>query len=101
MQLDFALRAARIHRAAHGVQIGKSEYPPAVVTQANAGVVQLGARHVYPHVASVTVFSSGVTSLSAGAGHCHVAIAHACYTCAHLTLHVRPSVPFPKGPSTK
>src|SRR3546814_9357958 len=50
MQLDFALRAARIHRAAHGVQIGKSEYPPAVVTQANAGVVQIGARHVYPHV---------------------------------------------------
>src|SRR5690606_19340714 len=104
------------------MQIGKSEYASAVITQTNARVVQIGARHIDMHIGTRAVLSPGVTHLAAGTSHrhstvthtghasmvhpCHGSMAHAahglsaccavvhtCHACAHGAHHVRHGQP--------
>ena len=60
VQLDLAPGSARIERPAKGVQVGIGQHPPAVVAQANARIVEVGARRVHAHVRARAVFGFGV-----------------------------------------
>src|SRR3546814_2266019 len=61
MQLDFTARFPRIDRATDGMQVGVGQHAPAVVTQADARIVEIGAWHVDVHVHAGAVFGTGVT----------------------------------------
>jgi hypothetical protein len=66
VELDLALGPAWVHRPADGRQVGEREYLAAVVAQADAGVVEIGARHVHPHVGARAVFGTGMAHDLAG-----------------------------------
>ena len=68
VEFELALGAARVERAAEGVKIGEREGAAAGVAEADAGVIEVGARHVHPHVGARAVFAAGVVHGAAGHG---------------------------------
>ena len=66
MQLDFALGPPGIERSADGLEIGQREHAPAVVAQTDAGVIEVGARHVHAHVGAGAPFGARVAHGGAG-----------------------------------
>src|SRR3546814_10140071 len=75
----FRSRFPRIDRATDGMQVGVGQHAPAVVTQADARIVEIGAWHVDVHVHAGAVFGTGVTHDGCGRGrHAgHAAVIHA------------------------
>src|SRR3546814_10278829 len=87
MEPYFPTFAARFQRTYHGVHCGQGEYPRTIVTQTNAWVVKVGARHVDPHIDAAAIFGPGVAHLGAGASCCHCAMIHASHACVIHVLH--------------
>ena len=51
-----------------GMQIREGQHAPTVVAQSDAGVIEVGARHVNAHVRAGTILGASVASSSAGHG---------------------------------
>ena len=83
MQFDVPARITLIQRTADGVQIGISEHAPTVITQPDAGVVQIGSGRIDTHIDTGTVFAASM--VHSGCFHCHATVLHLGHM-SHATL---------------
>ena len=68
VQFDLPAGASLVQRPRRGMQIREGQHAPTVVAQSDAGVIEVGARHVNAHVRAGTILGASVASSSAGHG---------------------------------
>ena len=67
-EVQFDPGRASCPAAPTGMQIREGQHAPTVVAQSDAGVIEVGARHVNAHVRAGTILGASVASSSAGHG---------------------------------